>query len=42
VTTDFRDFTMTCPFGLDTITIALWLRDGCDCHHAPGLHEKTP
>src|SRR5215213_126445 len=32
-TTDFRDFNMTCPSGLDTITISHRLHDDCDCRH---------
>jgi hypothetical protein len=33
VIADFRDFSMTCPFGLDTIRISQRLHDDCDCHH---------
>lgn len=40
-TTDFRDFTMTCPFGLDTITISQRLYEDCDCHHPSVLGEKA-
>ena len=39
-TRDFRDFTMTCPFGLDTITISQRFRDDCDCHHGSARSEK--
>jgi hypothetical protein len=27
---------MTCPSGLDTITISHRLHDDCDCHHGLG------
>ena len=40
-TTDFQDFTMTCPFGLDTIRVSQWLHDDCDCHHPSGA-AKSP
>ena len=39
-TMDFRDFTTTCPFGLDTITISQRFHDDCDCHHGAGRSEK--
>jgi len=39
-TRDFRDFTMTCPFGLDTITISQRFHDDCDCHHGAGRSES--
>ena len=39
-TTDFRDFTMTCPFGLDTIRVSQWCHDDCDCHHRVRHSEK--
>jgi hypothetical protein len=40
-TTDFRDFTMTCPFGLDTVRLSHRFHDDCDCHHGPVLSEKA-
>ncbi len=40
--TDFRDVTMTSPFGLDTITISRRFHDDCDCHHGSEFHEKAP
>jgi hypothetical protein len=39
---DFRDFNMTCPSGLDTITISHRAHGDCDCHHGSELHEKAP
>jgi hypothetical protein len=39
-TMDFRDFIMTCPYGLDTIRISQWFHDDSDCHHASGRSEK--
>jgi hypothetical protein len=32
-TANFRDFGMTCPFGLDTLKVSQRLHDDCDCHH---------
>jgi hypothetical protein len=29
----FRDFGMTCPFGLDTLTFSQRYDNDCDCHH---------
>ena len=39
-TTDFRDFTMTCPFGLDTVRLSHRFHDDCDCHHGLVLSEN--
>ncbi len=39
-TRDFRDVTMTCPFGLDTSMVSQRLHDDCDCHHGLVLSEK--
>ncbi len=41
-TMDFRDFIMTCPFGLDTIRVSQWFHEDSDCHHASGRSEKAP
>jgi hypothetical protein len=38
---DFRDLGMTCPFGLDTITISRRLHGDCDCHHPSIPGEKA-
>jgi hypothetical protein len=40
-TTDFRDFTMTCPFGLDTIMLSQRFYDDSDCHHAPEHDDRA-
>ncbi|MGY2906629.1 hypothetical protein [Bradyrhizobium sp. URHC0002] len=40
VTADFKNFIMTCPFGLDTITISQRFHYGCDCHHAPEHDDR--
>lgn len=40
-TTDFRNFSMTCPFGLDTITVSQRFHYDCDCHHASRRHNRA-